>query len=343
MLSRHLTTRREAILDGLEFIYRSASDPENFSAYGFDYLFSFLISSKSRDLTVSQHSTRMGKKFSLTWVENHQIVPLDVDADSITELVFGSLSTEQFGVHASLKSEIRKAARRFKPYDYFWFDPAVEPPPRDVPDDCNCGTSNNRGAKVCKRCRRTLSMMSRYEVWVVALIRSYLGERYGVTLGARYSDVLKWLPHMRPYPECEESSNSDFVWSIYAITHIAYTLNDYNSYRLDPRWLPCEFMTLKNSLDDFIRMADPETVGEILDCLKSFGVSSESTLVQKGIAYLLSCQNLDGSWGEPDVEDIYERCHVTIAAINGLDEYAWRGMRVSFPEIEPRLFQWGSI
>jgi hypothetical protein len=179
--------------------------------------------------------------------------------------------------------------------------------------------------------------MSRYEVWVVALIRSYLGERYGVTLGARYREVIKWLARMRPYPGPDCDNADDFIWSIYAVTHVVYTLNDYSSYRLSPDWLPDEFEFLKNSVSEAISMDDPETVGEILDSLKSFGLGSRNALVREGMDYLVSKQNAEGSWGDPDAEDIYDRYHPTLTAINGLREYAWRGTRLSFPELKALL------
>ena len=182
-----------------------------------------------------------------------------------------------------------------------------------------------------------LDAKRRYEVWLVALIRSYLGERYGVTLGARYSDVIKWLPQTRPYPTQGGTSDSDFRWSIYAITHIVYTLNDYHCYRLNRRWLPYEFEALRNSLKSVMKMEDPEILGEVLDSLKAFGVSNCDPLMQRAIRYLLDCQNPDGSWGEIDYENVYLWHHTTIAALNGLDEYSWGGTKPSFARVAPFL------
>jgi hypothetical protein len=253
----------------------------------------------------------------------HSSVPPDADADTMAELVFGSLSVRQFGLTDSLKSSLLAVASDFSPKEHFWFDPAVAPPPADVPETCECGDCTDGGDTSCRTCGETLEAKSRYEVWLVAMIRSYLGERYGVKLGAHYSDVIKWLPHMRPYPGPDDET--DFRWSIYAITHIVYTLNDYNTYSLDRSLLPEEFDALSKNLDLFIEMEDPETVGEILDSLKSFRVKSSSALLRRGIRYLLSCQNADGSWGDPDdYDEAYDWHHVTIAALGGLDEYVWQ-------------------
>lgn len=180
-------------------------------------------------------------------------------------------------------------------------------------------------------------MMSRYEVWLVALIRSYIGESYGVILGARYADVLKWLPLMRPY--CGPENDSDFIWAIYAVTHVVYTLNGYGVYNLSPLWLPHEFEFLRKYFHQPIAMDDPETMGEILDSLKSFGLTSRHSLIRKGEEFILSRQNPDGSWGEVHANDIYERYHPTVAAIDGLRYNSWRGLGLSFESVKPFLEQ----
>jgi hypothetical protein len=322
---RHLKlASRDAVRRGFDFLCSAICEESAFQENGFDYLFTLMVLLNSRDVRIRKGSREVGQYLSRKWVAQHPTVPSDADADTITELVFGSLSSHAFGVDQLLKPAIQAAASQFRAEHYYWFDPVIEPPPNDVPEDCECGAYNDRGETRCSSCAETLDMRSRYEVWLLGLIRSYLGERYGVTLGARYSDVIKWLPQLRPYPTSSDASEQDFGWSIYAITHIVYTLNDYNLYRLDRRWLPNEFQALVNGLEPFIGMEDPETVGEILDCLKTFKVSISDPLMQHGVRYLLSCHNPDGSWGELDVDNAYVCHHTTITALNGLNEYVRR-------------------
>ena len=90
-----------------------------------------------------------------------------------------------------------------------------------------------------------------------------------------------------------------------------------------------------------INMDDPETVGEILDSLKSFGLTNRHSIIKKGEEFVLSRQNPDGSWGEVEVEDIYERYHPTITAIDGLKSNAWRGLGISLQSVKPILEQFG--
>jgi hypothetical protein len=152
-----------------------------------------------------------------------------------------------------------------------------------------------------------------------------MGERYGVKLGASFADVIKWLPSMRPYPAYDDEDNTDFYWALYAVTHVVYGLNHYSLYRLSPRSMPEEYAFLKSSFKHFIAMEDAESIGELMDTLKSFGLSDDHQLIMKGQDFLLAQQNSDGSWGDPSDDDIYRRYHPTWTAIDGLREYSWPG------------------
>jgi hypothetical protein len=180
-------------------------------------------------------------------------------------------------------------------------------------------------------------MRNRYDVWTDALITTYSGEIYGVTLGARYRDVIRWIPEMRPYPTRASISTNAFYNVTYAITHVIYTLNNYNRYLLSPEWLPQEFQYLKTNLEETVKLQDPETLGEFLDTLRVFGMTERDALIRTGVEYVLSKQNADGSWGDLKDPDVYNRYHSTWTAIDGLREYGWHGKRLSFPGLKPLL------
>jgi hypothetical protein len=163
-----------------------------------------------------------------------------------------------------------------------------------------------------------------------ALANTYVSQRCGVLLGARYEEVLKWLPHMRPYPLDDELVRD----ALYAVTHLVYTLNDYGTYKLSKAWLPKEFAFLRDNVDTAIAMDDQELLGELLDSLKAFGLPDNNPLIRRGTKYLLARQNQDGSWGDPDEENIRRRCHTTWTVIDGLRSYAWRGERFSIPSVK---------
>ena len=333
--------REAAITRGLEFIYRTACDPENFGAYGFDYTFCLQwIATTSGEAALRRAARSMAVECARRWRREHPTVPADADAETVAQMVFGGMSADRLGLRdAAFRREVRRAAARVSAQELLWFDPAAGPPPADLPQDCPCGEVNARGRKTCRGCRKRLKWMSRYEVWLLALIRSYMGARYGVKLGASYADAIRWLPAMRPYPPLSRGYE-DFIWAVYAVTHVVYTLNGYSTYRLSPRWLLEEYEFLKGSLDDVIKLGDTDAAGEVLDSLKSFGLSDRHPLISRGVEFLLATQNADGSWGDVGAEDVYDRYHPTLTAVNGLRDYAWKKRALVFPELGPDLRRW---
>ncbi|MCU1264590.1 MAG: hypothetical protein JWM21_908 [Acidobacteria bacterium] len=333
--------RKIAVVRGVDFIYRIACVPENFTDYGSNLLYFFnFVASTSKDSELRKTARRMSKERFHHWHRDHRSLPRNPDADTLLDFVLGCHAAQRMGIrNSALKRRLAAAVPRFQAEEYLWFDPLTEPPPTDVPEGCDCGAANERGRKRCRGCKRALEMMSRYRVWCVALTAAYCGECYGIPLGARYSEVLKWLPVMRPYRGREHDKNPDFFHAVYAVTHLVYTLNDYGVYQLSPRWLPDEYEFLKSSLGDAIALDDPDMVGEFLDSLMAFGLSFRHPSMRGGVEYLLSQQNPDGSWGDPE-GDVYTRYHTTWAVVDGLREYNWRGERLKFPRLKPLLERW---
>jgi hypothetical protein len=332
--------RERAIKRGLEFIYEIACDDEHFADYGHDLLNCFyFISATSSDPALRRRARKMGRERALVWRQEHARLPRNADAQTVSIYIHGNYAADRLGYRdPALKEQLKQAATRISARDYFWFDPTTEPPPSDVTEPCdNCGLWNERGRKTCRKCRKRLAVVNRYLLWYDALVMAYNGERVGIHIGARFADLLKWLPTLRPYRGSENGDNADFYDCLYAVTHIIYTLNDYSAYRLSPRWLPQEYAFLKSNLQQAVADKDPEMMGEFLDSLKAFGLEQSHPLIRAGMEFLLSCQNADGSWGDMESDDIYQRYHPTWTAIDGLREYAWRGERLSFPRLKPMI------
>ncbi len=328
-------TKAAAIRRGLDFIYATATDAKNFTAYGADYLWCFRsIAFTSADPELRRLALRMGQERARQWRREHPHVPVGASADDVAEIGYGSYSADCLGFpNVELKEEVRRAAARFKIEDFLRFDPAREPVPDDIPQFCEkCATQNSRGARMCRKCGRPLTMMNRYDVLEDALVEAYFGDRFGVILGRPFADVVRWAPSLRPYRGYDGGRNNEYDSSLYLITHVIYTLNDYSTYRLRPEWLPHEYEFLKSNLRHSIAADDPEAVGEFMDTLKSFGLSEADPLLRDGTKYLLSRQNPDGSWGDMRTRSIYGRYHPTWTAIDGLRDYAWRGEGVSYSE-----------
>jgi len=325
-----------AVERGLDFIYRFACKPRNFFDYGSDLLWCFyLISSTSKNRGLRARAREMGKERARQWRKDYTSLPSDRNADVLVDYLYGTSAADKLGYEdPHLHAEIRKAVGEFQAADYLCFDPTKEAPPTDVSERCVCGVLNERGRKRCVKCRKRLTTLNRYEVGFYALTRTYSGDRYGITLGARYSDVIRWLPQMRPY--CD-SDDPEFYDTVYFVTHVIYTLNAYGRYRLSPRWLPHEFDFLKTHLRTAISTDDPEMTGEVVDSLKMFGLEPTHPLIRRGITYLLSKQNDDGSWGDSQLRDGYARYHSTWTAVDGLRDYAWHGEGICFPKLLPAL------
>ena len=86
---------------------------------------------------------------------------------------------------------------------------------------------------------------------------------------------------------------------------------------------PQEFAYLKANLTQAIRDRDAETLGEYMDTLQAFGLTFSDPLIQKGVDYLLSTQNSDGSWGDLHDPDVYGRYHTTWTSLGGLQSFRW--------------------
>jgi hypothetical protein len=337
-----IASSETSIKRGLDFIYRVASTPNGFDSYGSLLICCFaLVGATSRDARLRQLARSRAQKLAQRWGRAHPLVPPDASPDLVPNFVLVRYALSRLGLRdVTLNAQIRTAAKQFSAQDLLGFNPVSEPPASDLPYPCDCGLKNQRGRTFCKQCRRRLEIQSRYRVWMGALASTYVSGRCGMLFGARYLDVLKWLPTMRPYPVGADGNVELLRDAIYAVTHIVYTLNDYSTYRLSPRWLPREFAFLQANVASACERKDPEVLGELLDSLKAFGLRASHPLIMRGTRYLLAEQNEDGSWGDPDEKNIRTRCHTTWTAIDGLRTYAWRGERLSRPEVKSMLKRW---
>lgn len=327
--------RARAIRRGLNFIYRLTRNARNFAEYGDDFLWCFYtLSATAADPWLKRNAWRMGRERARQWRRDNPRVPADADADDIASLVFGSHAADCLEVpDERMKPALVRAASRFSAIDFLKFDPAKGVIPDNIREVCESSTlTNSRAAFKSGDCAKPPKILSPYELLTDALITAYSGDRYGVRLGASLSEITALLPRMRPYRGAEGGRNKSFIDTAYAITHIVYTLNNYGMYRLRPEWLPDEFAFLKDNLAQIVKDNDPETMGEFLDTLKSFGLTEQDPPIRTGIAFIMARQHADGSWGDRDGADAYTPYHATWTAINGLMDYAWSGEGVSFPE-----------
>ncbi len=238
-----------------------------------------------------------------------------------------------------LQRHLQQAAAPFTPTDFHGFDPRIEAPPANLPDSCDCGSPNSRGARRCIDCGARLQFMPPLRAWYMCFINAYCGQRYGVPLGLNFADTLHWLPHLRHYTSPKRNWVR-FHDSVYAITHLVYTLNDYGRYLLDPAWLSVEYDFLCRHWAAPIEANDPDMTGEFLDSLRAFGLTESDPAIRYAMEYLIESQNSDGSWGARQGSIDYRRFHATWAALDGLREFKWTKIGLSFPELLPVIKAW---
>jgi hypothetical protein len=325
--ARHtVEERNQAVLRGIEFMYRFSRTPGYFQSWGHDLIGAlYEIATTSANGQLRRTAWRMAHERALEWRRLHPTVPPETGPSDLTNLIWGNDTAERLGVpDPRMSGALRGAVGRFTVVDYLGFDPTREPPPADLPEPCEkCARQNVRGAAVCARCGSKLAFFNRYALFQDALINTSTCDQAGIPLGAHYKDVLRWLPAMRPWPDYKRDNHEDYFAGIYCATHVIYTYNRYSRFRLPRTCFPDEFEHLRNNLQRAVLDKDTEILGEFLDSLRSFGLGFEDASIRGGFDSLLSTQNPDGSWGDRTDPDPYARYHPTWTAIDGLRDYLW--------------------
>ena len=319
-----LPMRLSAARRGLQLLRRLASRKSTFARFSGHLLPAFyFIATTSRDAALRRSALAAGRERARYWKRQWSARRHKLDAGAVLDAISAGYAAEQLGIpHRRIRRELEAAIARFSTPELLGFDPVSEAIPRDIPEDCECGVVNERGRRRCRACRRRLMPRSRYEVWYTALISLYFCERYGLHLKVRRADVMRLLPALRPYPRPRSRCYRD---AIYSVTHIVYTLNDYNRSKVPARLLRRERAFLEASLPWAIRQGEADTVGEIVDSLAGCGLADTDPLMVKGRAFLLERQRDDGGWGDED--DEYGRFHSVWTCIDGLRDYRWRRRR----------------
>lgn len=289
-----LPVRLHAVSRALRLLYQLACRRSTFAKYGSHFLLAFyFIATTTGNAAIRRQARQMGRERSRHWISRWPQRRRQLSARTVLDDVFASYAIQQLGIsHGRIRRALQTAVANYAPGKLLGFD--VQSP------------------------------RIKYEAWYCALFTTYFCERHGIELGVRYLDVLNQLPKLRPYPKPGTRNYHD---SIYAVTHLVYTLNDYNRSRLSPRLLPQEFRFLKASMPWALKRAEADTIGEIVDSLAAFGVADTDPLMVKGRTFLLESQRRDGGWGDED--DDYGRFHSVWTGIDGLRDYAWRGKTVS--------------
>jgi len=329
-----LTTeqRDRAVVLGLDFIYGTAKPKKNFKEYASDYLWCFYtLAEATRSPRTRQRALKYGVELAKRWRRLNRTVPTDADADDVSELTMSLEAAEKLGVrHDSLRAELERRIATFSAEDFLDFDPKLGPPPEEE--------ITLKGKEACVAagiprdagCPEVKLRIPDYNIWYDALITVYFGERFGTAHGATFGQLMRWRAQLIPYPSREEIGEDAYYDLVYLVTHLVYTHNDYNLRRISPAKSPREYEYLKRNFAVVMADEDGETFAEFVEILKAFGHAPETDArMAEAIQSLLGSQNADGSWGEVDEKDVYNRYHYTWTAVCALIDFRFAGERAA--------------
>ncbi len=317
---------------GLAFLKAFAGRHRILEAYGHDVLFLFLhVATTSRRRRLRTAALKTGRFLAERW-RQRQRVPRDSDA--LVCVLIAEQAAHDLGYRDPVfRQRLRSALRVNDIVRCLGFDPGLEPPPADLPEYCpRCESENARGRRTCAFCRKQLEFLSRYRVWLDSLVVTEHFKRWGPIANGMYTDAVRWIRTMRPYPSGNVMEDSEAWEAAYAITHVIYTLSHYSRRRLSLRWLEQEYEHLRTVLPQALAGEDCDLVGECVDTLATFGLSRKGRVLQPSVRFLTQTQNHDGSWGSP-TDDDHTRIHTTWAAIDGIRDHLFRGRQVNGRDI----------
>ncbi len=325
-----LTTeqRDRVVVRGLDFIYGTAKPKKNFDEYASDYLWCFYtLAAAAQSLRTRQRALKYGVELAKRWRRLNRTVPKKADADDVSELTMSLEAAEKLGVrHDSLRAELERRIATFSAEDFLDFDPALGPPPEEeitLKGKEACVAAGIAREEGCPEVKRTVPD---YNIWYDALITVYFGDRFGTAHGATFEQLMRWRAQLVPYPSREEIGEDAYYDVVYLVTHLVYTHNDYNLRRISPAKVPREYEYLKRNFAVVMADEDGETFAEFVEVFKAFGHRPETDArMAEAIRSLLGSQNADGSWGEVDEKDVYNRYHFTWTAICALIDFRFVG------------------
>ena len=336
--------RLRAVYRGMSFLERVAASPRHLNRFGSGLLYccSFMAATAA-DPGLRARARRLALRGFRAWRAGNPLPASGFDSSSLIHFIQAYDAASRLGYRfPRVTAVLRQAARGFSPEDLLWFDPRREAPPRDIPEACACGTLNPRRARTCAVCGQRLTNMSAMRAWYLCFTSAYCASKLDIALGVHYTDAIAWLPAMRRY-RSPRHGIAAFYDSVYAITHVVYTLNDYGRFLLSPYWLPAEYNFLATHLNDAVALNDPDMVGEFLDTLRAFGLPASEPGLRHATQYLLDSQNPDGSWGAREGAIDYRRFHATWAAIDGLRDFRWKHEGLAFPQLRTTLTAWAAL
>jgi len=189
----------------------------------------------------------------------------------------------------------------------------------------NCPRRETVKENKCSRCDKTLQVEVDFPRILHAFIwSSLLYELKLLKKNGRMEVMLSWLPSIRPYKTLESIGKNYFIHQVYFVTHLLFIASSNNicwgRMFIDPKYFVEEFMFLFYAVEVALEMKHTEMVGEILHCLRLFGVNEKHVVFKRGTEFLFDSEhkNKNGNFITKSKTTFYERYHTAYCALIGL-------------------------
>ena len=344
--------KRTAILRGLDFLQTMGEtlfrNEQLSSKHGADVLLPFYVPPlKAAGTPEERHALKVAHRLAAEWrsraAKVHKLPP-NMSPTELLDMMQGLYSLECLGLEEpNLHEQLFERSAAFGAVDFFKYDPNVGEPAANLREVCMCGAKPPAGAAECPGCRRATIPMSKFDVWLEALVWGFHGCRMRIGLGACFFSILKQVcgAFGALYPKRKELCEKDRHYLTYALTHVIYALNNFDERSLPPSLFPPEVPAfMREQLKHAIKANDPDLAGELLDCLKCLGEGGSDSAVAAE-KFLVRCQSAaDGGWVCKGEADLYSRYHASLVAVAALLDHSYAAHGSCFPRAKDVLPKW---
>ena len=201
-------TKRAAVFAGLDFLRGLGGtlfrNDALWNRHGSDILIPFYVPplGAARASEEERHALKVATELALVWRGRNRGRRLTsgTPPSELLDLMQGVYTLECLGMadgSRDLRQQLEERCAAYGVEDFLRFDPAVGEPGGAVREVCLCGARPEAGARECPACRRPAVPMSRFDVWLEALVWTFHGCRMRIGLGACFFAVLQQLGQAR--------------------------------------------------------------------------------------------------------------------------------------------------
>ena len=342
--------KHRAIVAGLEYIrtlgHSLFRNETLWARHGADILIPFFVPRRG-GTAAERHALGVATELAGVWRERaearRRVDQLrTAEPAELLGLMQGCYSLECLGMPLpALRQQLAERCAAYGAVDFLKYDPAAGPPSARARETCACGAAVAAGASHCARCKRAAVPMSKFDVWLEALVWTFHGCRMNIGLGACFFDVLRGLAgaFAELYPRRAALGEKDRHYLTYALTHVIFALNNFDERALPPALFPPSVVGfLREQMGAAAADGDADLLGEVLDCLKCLGQADGATAAAE--AHLIATQLDDGGWASKGETELFSRYHATLVAVAALMDHSYAARGSCFAAAATVLPRW---